>query len=144
MCPARGQTCIKCGRSNHFAAMCGKFATTKFRSSAPHKHQMNELYHNRTSQTSHNCQSNVQTVPKQAVDIVDMANSIGILTNTYRKLLALDAMKSTSDNVMSTSAYLNIQINVVYIQGKQDTAAKLNAMPLNIYDELKQKLQIGN
>ena len=62
-----------------------------------------------------------------------MANSIDILSNTYRKQLALDAMASTN-NVISTSAFSNIQMNGVYIWGKQDTGAELNAMPLNIYD----------
>ena len=122
--------------------MCGKFPTTKFRSSRPPKHQMNELNHNQTSQRSHNHQSNVQTVPKQAVDIVYTANFVDILSNMYRKQLALDATTSTSGNLTSASAYSNIQMNGVYVRGKQDTGAELNAMPLNIYDELKQKCQM--
>ena len=101
---------------------------------------MNELNHNQTSQRSHNHLNSAQTIPKQAVDILDMANFINILSNTYRKT-ALDAMTSTSGDLTSTSAYLNIQMNGVYVQGKQDTGAELNTMPLNIYDELKQ-LQI--
>ena len=71
-----------------------------------------------------------------------MANSVDILSNTYRKHLALDAMTSTSGESMSTSAYSNIQMNGVYVQGKQETGAELNAMPLNVYDELKPKCQL--
>ena len=103
---------------------------------------MNELNHKQTSQRSHDCQGNAQTIPKQAVDIVDMANSVNILSNTYRKQLALDAMTSTSGNLTSTSAYLNIHMSGIYVWGKQDTGAELNAMPLNIYDELRQKCQL--
>ena len=49
-------------------------------------------------------------------------------------------MTSVSEgNLMSTqSAYLNIQMNGVFVCGKQDTGAELNAMPLNIYDQLKE------
>ena len=92
--------------------MCGKFPT-KFRSSGPPKHQMNELNQNQTSSQRSCNQSTAQTILKQAVDIVDMANSVNILSNTYRKQLALDAM--TSGESMSTSAYLNIQMNGVYV-----------------------------
>ena len=125
--------------------MCGKFP--KSHSSGPPKCQMNELNQNQnvTSQRSHDYQNSAQTIPKQAVDIVDMTNSVGILSNTYRKQLALDAMTSTSTSsgeLMSTSAYLNIQMNGVYVCGNQDTDAELNAVPLNIYDELKQKCQL--
>ena len=66
---------------------------------------------------------------------------MNVLSNAYRKQLALDAMTSTS-NLTSTSAFSNIQMNGVYVQGKQDTGAELNAMPLNIYDELKQKCHL--
>ena len=82
--------------------MCGKFPTTKFRSSRPPKCHMNELNQNQTSQRSHDHQSNGQTVPRQAVNIVHMANCVNILSNMYRKQLALDAMTSTSGNLTST------------------------------------------
>ena len=45
------------------------------------------------------------------------------------------------NKVTSTSAYWNIQMNGVFAQGKQDTGAELNAMPLNIYDQLNTKLK---
>lgn len=35
----------------------------------------------------------------------------------------------------------NIQMNGIFVCGKQDTEAKLNAMPLNIYDQLNLKLK---
>ena len=110
--------------------MCGK-VPTKFRSSGPPKHQMNELNCKQISQRSHEHLNSTQTITKQAVDIVDMANSVDVLSNTYRKQLALDAMTSVSES-MSTSAYSNIQMNGVYVWGKQDTDAELNTMPLNI------------
>ena len=102
---------------------------------------MDELNCNQTSQRGHDHQNSTQTIPKQAVDIVDMANSVNVLRNTYKDQLALDAMTSVSE-LTSTSAYSNIQMNNVYARGKQDTGAELTAMPLNIYDELKQKCQL--
>ena len=75
---------------------------------------MNEINQSQASQRSHDCQGNAQTVPKQTVDIVDMANSIAVLSNTYRKHLALDAMTSTS-NLTSTSGILNIQMNGICV-----------------------------
>ena len=69
--------------------MCEK-SSTKSRSSGSPKHQMNELNWNQTNfQRIHN-QSSAQTIPKQAVDILDMANSVDVPSNTYRKQLALD------------------------------------------------------
>ena len=39
--------------------------------------------------------------------------------------------------------FSNIEIDGVLICGKQDTGAEVNAMPLNVYDQLNQKLN-GN
>ena len=39
--------------------------------------------------------------------------------------------------------FSNIEIDSVLICGKQDTGAEVNAMPLNVYDQLNQKLN-GN
>ena len=42
-----------------------------------------------------------------------------------------------------TQIFSNIEIDGVLICGKQDTGAEVNAMPLNVYDQLNQKLK-GN
>ena len=39
-----------------------------------------------------------------------------------------------------TQIFSNINVNCVLIRGKQDTGAEVNAMPLNVYDQLNQKL----
>ena len=39
--------------------------------------------------------------------------------------------------------FSNIEIDGVLIRGKQDTCAEINIMPLNVYDQLNQKLH-GN
>ena len=105
---------------------------------------MNELNQNQTSSQPRSCnltsQNSAQTIPKQAVDIVDLANSFDILSNMYRRQLELDAMTSVSE-VISTSTYLNIQMNSIFVWGKQDTGAELNTMSLNIYDQLNTKLK---
>ena len=36
--------------------------------------------------------------------------------------------------------FSNVEIDGVLIHGKQDTGAEINAMPLNVYDQLNQKL----
>ena len=41
----------------------------------------------------------------------------------------------------ATQIFSNINMNGVIIRGKQDTGAEINAMPLNIYDQLNQKLK---
>lgn len=77
---------------------------------------------------------------------MDLANSVDLLSTTYRKHLELDAMTSVGEgNLTSTqSAYLNIQMNGVWKTGKRDTGAELNMVPLNIglYDQLKAKCQL--
>ena len=40
-----------------------------------------------------------------------------------------------------TQVFSNIKINGVLVCGKQDTGAELIVMPLNIYDQLNQKLK---
>ena len=40
----------------------------------------------------------------------------------------------------ATQIFSNIDMNVVIVRGKQDTGAEVNAMPLNVYDQLNQKL----
>ena len=39
-----------------------------------------------------------------------------------------------------TQVFSNFEIDGVLIHGKQDTGAEVNAMPLNVYDQLNQKL----
>ena len=42
-----------------------------------------------------------------------------------------------------TQIFSNIEIDCMLICGKQDTGTEVNAMPLNVYDQLNQKLK-GN
>ena len=66
-----------------------------------------------------------------------------LLSTIYRRQLEFGAMTTAPTNVMSTpSAYLNIQMNGVFVHGKQDTGVELNAMPLNIYDQLRLKCNL--
>ena len=144
ICPAQGQTCHKCGKTGHF--MCGK-VPFKFRSSGPPKHQnVNELNFQQQAnqnqsqfQRSHN---QAQMYLKQAVNMVDLANSVDVLSSTYIRQLELDAMTSVSKVLSTQSAYSNIQMNGVFVRRKQDTGAKLIPMPLNIYNQLKQKCNL--
>ena len=39
-----------------------------------------------------------------------------------------------------TQVFSNIKIDGILVCGKQDTGAEINAMPLNVYDQLNQKL----
>ena len=40
-----------------------------------------------------------------------------------------------------TQVFSNIKIDGILVQGKQDTGAEVNVMPLNVYDQLNLKLQ---
>ena len=84
--------------------------------------------------TSH---SNAQTVPKQVLDIVNMANSVDNLSHCYKRQLELNTLTMTSP----TQCFSNIQINGIPIKGKQDTGAEVSVMPLNIFNQLNTKLK---
>ena len=48
---------------------------------------------------------------------------------------------SSQEPVQLTQIFSNIEINGVLVCGKQETGAEINAMPLNVYDQLNQKLE---
>ena len=76
------------------------------------------------------------TVPKQVLDLVDVANSVNNLSHYYKRQLELDTLTTSPIQVFS-----NIKINGVLVHGKQDTNAELSMMPLNIFDQLNLKLK---
>ena len=76
------------------------------------------------------------TIPKQVLDLVDVANSVDNLSHYYKTQLELDTLKMTSP----TQVFSNIKINGILVRGKQDTGAELSIMPLNIFDQLNLKL----
>ena len=43
----------------------------------------------------------------------------------------------------ATQMFSNIEIEGVLVCGKQDTGSEINAMPLNVYDQLNMKLNGG-
>ena len=87
-----------------------------------------------------------RTVPKQVVDIIDIINHGQSSGENIRRSLELDTLSATSramPQVATSSAtqiVSNINVNGVLIRGKQETGAEINAMPLNVYDQLNQKL----
>ena len=82
------------------------------------------------SEVRNSTSTNAQTVPKQVLDIVDMANSVYNLSHCYKRQLELDTLTMTSP----TQVFSNIQINGIPVKGKQDTGAEISIMPLNIFD----------
>ena len=85
------------------------------------------------------------TVPKQVVDSIDIINHGQSSGENIRRSLELDTLSATSRAMpqVATSAtqiFSNIEMNGVIVRGKQDTGAEVNAMPLNVYDQLNQKL----
>ena len=99
--------------------------------------ELNENPGNASINTSH-------TIPKQIVDIVDLANSVENLTKTYRKQLHLDTLDTEPKlTTRATQMFSNIEIEGVLVHGKQDTGAEIKAMPLNVYDQLNMKLNGG-
>ena len=77
------------------------------------------------------------TVPKQVLDVVDMANSVDNLSQCYRRQLELDTLTMTSP----TQVFSNVKIDGILVRGKQDTGAEINVMPLNIYNQLNLRLK---
>ena len=86
-------------------------------------------------------------VPKQVVDIIDIINHGQSSGKNLRRSLELDTLSTTTSQKSQaatsqpvTQIFSNIDVNGALIRGKQDTGAKINTMPLNMYDQLNQKL----
>ena len=143
-----GKVCNKCGCENHFENVCGRIPYFGGRSKSHGQKQVNELKQQDPTSTSipdksvHDSSS--KTVPKQVVDIVDVVNHNQSSGKNIRRSLELDTLSTTSkfktDSPSATQIFSNINVNGVIIRGKQDTGAEINAMPLNVYDQLNQKL----
>ena len=89
----------------------------------------------------------MNTVPKQILDVVNLANK-GNSGKTFQCHLELDTLSTSTCQVTvpvkpPTQIFSNIEMNGVLVHGKQDTGAEINAMPLNVYGQLNQKLH-GN
>ena len=82
-CPTQGKSCNKCGRLHHFESVCGMIPARNRSQSRPGR-SVNELNQN---QSQNNCDSltsfprnsehenSVNMVPKQVLDVVNLANS---------------------------------------------------------------------
>ena len=159
-----GKVYHKCGCENHFENVCGRIPFFRGRSKSQSQKQVNELRKDRQGSTSMSSSGkfmsdNSKTVPKQVVDIVDVINQNQSSGKNLRRFLELDTLSTTSRtvqisehrtecstecktaNTSATQIFSNINMNGVIIRGKQDTGAEINAMPLNIYDQLNQKLK---
>ena len=145
-----GKVCHKCGCENHFENVCGRIPYFRGRSKSCWQKQVNELKQQGSTLTSipdksvHDNSS--KTVPKQVVDIIDVINHSQSSGENIRRPLELDTLSTISqsrfktDGPSATQIFSNINVNGVIIRGKQDTGAEINVMPLNIYDQLNQKL----
>ena len=144
-----GKVCNKCGCENHFENVCGRIPYFRGRSRSHGRKQVNELKQGPTltSIPSKSVHDNLsKTVPKQVVDIVDVVNHNQSSGKNIRRSLELDTLSTTSqskfktDDPSATQIFSNINMNGIIVRGKQDTGAEVNAMPLNVYDQLNQKL----
>ena len=91
----------------------------------------------RNSLTSNLTSNSPNTIPKQVLDVVNMANSVDNLSQCYRRQLELDTLTMMAP----TQIFSNIKIDGILVRGKQDTGIEINVMPLNIYDQLNLKLK---
>ena len=85
-------------------------------------------------------------MPKQVLDVVNLANSGNSSGKNFQHHLELDTLSTcpaTPVKAQPTQVFSNTEIDGVLICGKQDAGAEVNAMPLNVYDQLNQKLK-GN
>ena len=147
-CPASGQTCRKCDRLHYYAKVCGTVPVRRRQGNA-HSSTLNELNQQGNGSSFLSIpmtsapQNFTSTVPKQVVDIVDMANSVDNICKSYRRRLELDTLSTSQVKpVMSPmQIFSNIEIDGVLVWDKQDTGVEINRMPLNVYDKLNLKLQ---
>ena len=79
-------------------------------------------------------------VPKQVLDVNSGKN---LCHHLELDILSTSTHQTTVPVKPPTQIFSNIEMNGVLICGKQDTGAEINAMPLNVYDQLNQKLK-GN
>ena len=146
-----GKVCHKCGHENHFENVCGRIPFFRGRSKSHGcKTSVNELRQGLTSMSNSTKSVNDNSskmVPKQVVDIIDVINQNQSSGKNLRRSLELDTLSTTSrtmpqaDTSSVTQIFSKINVNGVIIRGKQDTGAEINAMPLNVYDQLNQKLK---
>ena len=159
-CPAFGKTYHKCGRINHFVNVCGRIPYRRpFRSILQGRQTaVNELNQNNHDSgasltsipnNSRGDSCNI-TVPKQVLDVVNLANNGNSSGKNFQHHLELDTLSiltcpatPVKSQTQPTQVFSNTEIDGVLIHGKQDTGAQINAMPLNVYDQLNQKLN-GN
>ena len=138
-CPAWGHNCRKCNKLNHWENMCGQLLprrrTNQDRGRENNHSMVSEIRN--SSLMSNVTSNNPNTVPKQVLDVVGMANLVDNLSHYYRRQLELDTLNMTSP----TQIFSNVKIDGVLVRGKQDTGAEINVMPLNIYDQLNLKLK---
>ena len=84
---------------------------------------------------------------KQVLDVVNLANNSMNSGKNLRHHLELDTLSTLTCQTVPvkspTQIFSNIEIDGVLIHGKQDTGTEINAMLLNVYDQLNQKLK-GN
>ena len=129
--PVWGSICRKCNQPNHWEIVCCQVPNRRSnRNKQSGEQSMVSKVRNSTS-------TNAQMVPKQVLDIVDMANLVNNLSHCYKRQLELDTLTMMSP----TQVFSNIQINRIPIKGKQDTGAEISIMPLNIFDQLNGKLK---
>ena len=135
-CPAWDQTCRKCGYLNHYEYVCHSQPSWSRQKRGRRNNCSLVSEISRNDSLTSNSQ---KTVPKQVLDIVDMANSVGNLSQCYKKQLQLDTL--TMSNLTSlTQIFSNIKVNSILMRGKQDTGAEVNVMTLNVYDQFNLKL----
>ena len=141
-CPAQGKSCNKCGRLHHFETVCGMIPSRRSQS-RPGK-AVNELNHNNHdslmsfSKTPEH-ENSMNTVPKQVLDVVNLANTgmnSGKNLQSHLELYTLSTSTRSTTPVKSQSMQIfsNIEINGILVRGIQDTGAEINVMPLNVYD----------
>ena len=137
-CPAWGYNCRKCNKPNHWESVCGQLPLRR----RPNQGRSRDNNHSMVSEIRNSLMSNVtsnspNTIPKQVLDVVDMANSVDSLSWCYKRQLELDTLTMMSP----TQVFSNIKIDGILVTGKQDTGAQINVVPLNIYNQLNLKLK---
>ena len=79
-CPVWGSTCRKCNKPNHWENVCGQLPTRRWLNQGQvrgreNRSMVNEISNSATSLNGSN------TVPKQVLDLVDVANSVDNLSH---------------------------------------------------------------
>ena len=123
LCPAFGQQCSKCGKSNHFARVC---QSSSFNANPQQIHEIEQ-------------QSNKFVFnPNYQQPFIPSANQLDI------NELFIDHVSNSNKTSSQNEILSKLDINGQFIEFKIDSGAQCNIIPIHIFNQIKNKPPIQN